>query len=137
MLSPPSIWAGQKTPDLNNERRFLRGGSDQEGHTLEADMVMDHTHDIADPGHGHDYYDQYSYGDNVHSYILSYPTWSGGKYTERLRTSDSNFTGISVTGWSVCWIPGRRRDQAKEYECDLCHACLLTGKHQRYFKSCS
>ena len=24
----PSIWAGERTPDLNNERRFLRGGSD-------------------------------------------------------------------------------------------------------------
>ena len=67
---------------------------------------MDHTHDIADPGHGHDYYDQYSYGDNVHSYILSYPTWSGGKYTERLRTSDSNFTGISVTGVSAGYRAG-------------------------------
>ena len=50
-LSPPSIWAGQKTPDLNNEKRFLRGGSDQEVLTLEEDMVMDHTHDISDPGH--------------------------------------------------------------------------------------
>ena len=28
VISPPSIWAGERTPDLNNERRFLRGGSD-------------------------------------------------------------------------------------------------------------
>ena len=24
----PSIWAGERTSDLNNERRFLKGGSD-------------------------------------------------------------------------------------------------------------
>ena len=25
-IPPPSVWAGQKTPDLNNDKRFLRGG---------------------------------------------------------------------------------------------------------------
>ena len=28
VILEPSIWAGERTPDLNNERRFLRGGSD-------------------------------------------------------------------------------------------------------------
>ena len=27
VIPTPSVWAGQKTPDLNNEKRFLRGGT--------------------------------------------------------------------------------------------------------------
>ena len=27
VIPPPSVWAGQKTPDLNNDKRFLRGGT--------------------------------------------------------------------------------------------------------------
>ena len=26
VIPPPSVWAGQNTPDLNNHKRFLRGG---------------------------------------------------------------------------------------------------------------
>ena len=26
VIPPPSVWAGQKTPNLNNDKRFLRGG---------------------------------------------------------------------------------------------------------------
>ena len=45
-------WAGQYTPDLNNERRFLRV---RDQLSLEEDQVQDHTHHVhlKDPGHGH------------------------------------------------------------------------------------
>ena len=55
-----SIWAGQLTPDLNNGRRFLRGGQDKDALTLEEDMVQSHAHSLSDPGHRHGYTDSYS-----------------------------------------------------------------------------
>ena len=43
--------AGSKTPDLNESRRFLRGGADSNAGSVEGDTVRDHLH--ADPGHTH------------------------------------------------------------------------------------
>ena len=48
-----SIWAGKKVPDLNGERRFLRGGADQDVLSLEEDQMEDHGHTVSDPGHVH------------------------------------------------------------------------------------
>ena len=53
-----SIWAGKKVPDLNGERRFLRGGPDEDLLTLEDDQVQDHHHTVVDPGHSHPYFDE-------------------------------------------------------------------------------
>ena len=53
-----SIWAGKKVPDLNGERRFLRGGPDEDLLTLEDDQVQDHHHIVVDPGHSHPFTDQ-------------------------------------------------------------------------------
>merc|ERR1712181_181856 len=36
-IPEPSVWAGQLTPNLNGEKRFLRGASDSEVLTLEED----------------------------------------------------------------------------------------------------
>ena len=44
-------WAGQLTPNINNDHRFLRGGSDAEQLELEDDMIHDHEHE--DAGHTH------------------------------------------------------------------------------------
>ena len=52
-----SIWAGKKVPDLNGERRFLRGGPDEDLLTLEDDQVQDHHHIVVDPGHSHPFTD--------------------------------------------------------------------------------
>ena len=52
-----SVWAGQKTPDLNNERRFLRGSSDEDVLAAEEDTVQDHDHGLEDPGHNHIFQD--------------------------------------------------------------------------------
>ena len=45
-------WAGGKTPDLNNEGRFLRGGNENDVLELQDDQIQDHEHE--DPGHTHD-----------------------------------------------------------------------------------
>merc|ERR1712228_359390 len=68
-IPEPSIWAGQLTPDLNGEKRFLRGASDSEVLTMEEDQMQNHKHDITDPGHTHGYVDkwpQMGTGDDGH-----------------------------------------------------------------------
>ena len=65
IIPEPSVWAGQLTPDLNGERRFLRGAPDSEMLTMEEDQMQDHKHNISDPGH-------------THSYIDKYPNWDEG-----------------------------------------------------------
>ena len=47
-IEHPSPWAGKLTPDLNNEKRFLRGGHDNEQLTMEEDAVKSHTHSTQD-----------------------------------------------------------------------------------------
>lgn len=61
-IPEPSIWAGAHTPNLNGDKRFLRGGSYQDQLTEEDDTLQDHTHDDhghthTDKGHKHGYYD--------------------------------------------------------------------------------
>jgi len=46
-------FTGLKTPNLNGERYFLRGGDDFTVTTIENDTMQDHTHDVDDPGHSH------------------------------------------------------------------------------------
>jgi len=50
-IQQPSIWAGKTTPNLNFDKRFLRGGSDDEVLTMEDDQMQDHEH--IDNGHEH------------------------------------------------------------------------------------
>ena len=52
-----SIWTGKNVPNLNGERRFLRGGPDEDLLTLEDDQVQDHHHIVVDPGHSHPFTD--------------------------------------------------------------------------------
>ena len=58
-IPEPSIWAGKLTPDLNGEKRFLRGNSDSNVLNLEEDQMQDHKHTLTDPGHGHPFVDKY------------------------------------------------------------------------------
>ena len=61
------VWKGDKTPNLNGEGRFLRGGDPHEVLNMEEHMVEDHTH--IDEGHthtdsGHDHgYNEFYIGD--------------------------------------------------------------------------
>ena len=59
MIPAPSPWAGEKTPNLNGEERFLRGGLDNVQLHLEEDSLQGHTHGITDGGHSHPYDDKY------------------------------------------------------------------------------
>ena len=94
-IPPPSVWAGQTTPDLNTERRFLRGGSDETVLTVEEDMMQDHTHGIQDPGHSHVIHDWTLYSSG--SYFGTSGQYVGGSSDEN---SDLSTTGVSVTGVS-------------------------------------
>ena len=67
LISAPSIWEGKVTPNLNGERRFLRGGSDADMLKLEEDQLEDHAHKVSDPGHNHPFTDRYTDNtDNIH-----------------------------------------------------------------------
>jgi len=64
VIPSPSPWAGSTTPNLNGERRFVRGGSDDQALVLEDDTLQDHTHidtghTHIDSGHTHPFIDKY------------------------------------------------------------------------------
>ena len=40
IINEPSIWAGSHTPNLNGEKRFLRGGDYTSQRTMEADTFQ-------------------------------------------------------------------------------------------------
>ena len=59
-ITAPSPWAGEMTPDINGESRFLRGGSDRYQLETEEDSLQQHTHGVSDPGHKHGFYDKFN-----------------------------------------------------------------------------
>ena len=102
-IEHPSPWAGRLTPDLNNEKRFLRGGHDNEQLSLEEDQLQDHTHhiNVTDPGHTHPYKDDH-YNNGV--------AGLGPRQTDHIqntfnyvesKTTSSNKTGISAIATKV------------------------------------
>ena len=96
-----SIWAGRKVPDLNGERRFLRGGSEAEMLTLEDDQIIEHSHILEDSPHSHSYEDIY-YDDAHHGYgPLFYNPFNDNYDTEHYpETTEPASTGITITGVS-------------------------------------
>ena len=66
LISAPSLWEGKVTPNLNGERRFLRGGSDADMLKLEEDQLQEHTHKVNDPGHNHQFTDRYTVNNGEH-----------------------------------------------------------------------
>ena len=122
VIPPPSVWAGQKTPDLNNDKRFLRGGTfvhlilkdkivsisiigpDSSVLTLEEDQMQDHKHGISDPGHTHSYKDYYTRPDGEGDRSGSGTYYHDGK--DHSRTTYSRTTGVTVTGVSSSYRHG-------------------------------
>lgn len=103
-IPKPSVWAGQRTPNLNGEKRFLRGGSDSKVLTMEGDQMQDHKHKVSDPGHTHSYVDKYpNYGGSDNG---RYGPKDSDKSKDRWdkshtsSTSKSKSTGITVQGVS-------------------------------------
>lgn len=87
-----SIWAGLTVPNLNGERRFLRGGADKDVLKLEDDQMQNHKHSFTDPGHRHSYQATETYTacrDNACDDHTNQPR----EYNE---ISSSSKTGISV-----------------------------------------
>merc|ERR1712130_363953 len=98
-IPQPSIWAGQLTPNLNGEKRFLRGGPDAQVLTMEEDQMQDHKHGLYDPGHTHSYDDKYpNYDANEQGTIG--PAKSD-KLNDRYDKSHPRTTGKTSTGMKV------------------------------------
>ena len=96
-----SIWAGKKVPDLNGERRFLRGGTDLTVLKIEDDQLQSHEHVFNDPGHSHDYDDKYTdrYNPNSGEKGPADADYDADRWDESHdRTTAKISTGITVTG---------------------------------------
>ena len=52
-IVPHGLWSGLHVPDLNGEKRFLRGGEDRDVLKMEDHSIQEHTHFFEDPGHFH------------------------------------------------------------------------------------
>merc|ERR1719264_631119 len=99
-IPEPSIWAGQLTPNLNREKRFLRGASDSEVLTMEADQMQDHKHIFSDPGHDHSYHDRYPDGSEWNGVDWSLTHKSKVPDSPHYRSTGKTSTGIKVEGVS-------------------------------------
>ena len=107
VIPAPSIWAGQKTPNINGENRFLRGGPDSLMLEKQEDSVQDHTHGIHDPGHGHRYDDKYTAWRKGYTHPKAdiIPT-TGDKWdVSHERTSSAAGTNVAITS-----VVGARTD---------------------------
>ena len=97
-----SIWEGKRVPNLNGEKRFLRGGLDKDVLKLEEDQLQDHEHVFNDPGHSHIYDDAYIDDPDDNDHIgpdgADYKAWRWD--APHSKTSESHKTGITVTGVS-------------------------------------
>ena len=107
-IPQPSIWAGQLTPNLNGERRFLRGASEEDMLTLEEDQMQEHMHELSDPGHNHGYVDKYTWadGDYHESGHWGPGSWADTDYDRFDQphdgTSDTEPTGVKVRQGIIC-----------------------------------
>jgi len=90
-----SVWAGQYTPDLNGERKFLRGSPDDHQLTMEDEKTRlpDHLHTATSTPHSHTYWDQYLNGDDCDMASGNY--WCTHNKAE---TSSSTTVDITVEG---------------------------------------
>ena len=89
--------AGSNTPNLNGERRFLRGGSPSDAWTTEDDQMQDHQHSIADNGHSHKD-SGHTHTDSGHSHGFSYYRRNSG---EGDNANDRNMASNSETHQSA------------------------------------
>ena len=120
-----SIWAGKMVPDLNGERRFLRGGSDNDVLTMEEAQMESHDHSVSasahvyDPGHSHSY--QYESGH----------LWEGDNANDRdmITSMDWNICRYICRCWKCSWSLEWERDQTQKHECNLHYASLVKNSN--------
>jgi len=96
----PSVWAGQLTPNLNGEKRFLRGSSDLEMLTMEDEKTRlpDHTHNSKSKPHTHSYTDTYLSDQHCDMASGSYWCIHGNSKTTGSTTVDVEVQGVSNHG---------------------------------------
>ena len=80
-----------RTPDLNGQGLFLRGGDDSIVTTVQEDMVLDHSH--KDPGHSH--------ADTGHSHTQTShnhlpPLWDNGQHNQFIVLNDADYPGSEM-----------------------------------------
>ena len=104
VITAPSPWEGEKTPNINGEERFLRGGLDGVQLEMEEDSLQAHTHGVSDSGHSHGYDDKYQ-------------GWAGDGYwgpylkdilSDRFDQSHSSITNSATSNIKVTDVSGAR-----------------------------
>lgn len=107
IIPSPSPWAGSKTPNLNGERRFLRGGSDDQALVVEEDSLQDHTHidsghSHTDSGHTHSYIDKYRcHEKDPDNYCNENGYWGGSDSPDTNGDRfDGSHDGVTASGTS-------------------------------------
>ena len=106
VISAPSTWEGEKTPNINGEERFLRGGLDGVQLETEEDSLQAHTHEVSDSGHNHGYDDKYSSYDNGVNGILG--PRGGDRSGDRFDQSHSSTTNGAYSNIKVTDVSGAR-----------------------------
>lgn len=105
-IPSPSVWAGAKTPDLNKEGRFLRGGSEEEARQTQSDAMQDHQHE--DNGHRHSASSSSSAGRHRHGYsdrstfynsrkLLFHYDYGGSKAGYGYIDRDTDYASITIS----------------------------------------
>ena len=89
------VWKGDKTPNLNGEGRFLRGGDPHEVLNMEEHMVEDHTHideghTHTDSGHDHGYLKWAAPGGGRHGCGAAGCGWRHENVAETTTTGQAN-----------------------------------------------
>ena len=84
IIQAPSLWEGERTPNINGEERFLRGGLDVVQLSTQDDSLQSHTHGVSDSGHTHGVSDSgHTHGvsdpGHSHRYTDKYPSWGDGQ----------------------------------------------------------
>ena len=99
-------WVGKTTPDINNSKRFLRGGTVGEAFSTEEDAIQEHHHE-----HTHIYYDQH--GDELEDFDENDPDKLSAYKTLKdfVRTTASTSHGTIVSGDKV--TPARIADETR------------------------
>jgi len=80
VIPAPSIWEGKKTPNINGEKRFLRGGSDDVMLTKQEDCAKLHDHSHKDSDHYHTASSSSKHGHEVVDDYYDWDDHAGGIY---------------------------------------------------------
>ena len=112
VITAPSPWEGERTPNINGEERFLRGGMDGVQLNTEEDSLQAHTHGVTDYGHSHGYDDKYpSNTEGIDGYWGPDGTDTASDRFDKSHSSTSNTatSNVKVTDVSGARTSGETR----------------------------